>query len=81
MDLGQERGSAAGGNGIIGGGGVVSPGGVGYDINCGVRLIQTTLTENEVKPRLIELVNQLFRTVPSGVGSKGVIQSHKYRTG
>ena len=47
MDLDQERGSGTGGNGIIGGGGVVSPGGVGYDINCGVRLIQTNLTENE----------------------------------
>jgi tRNA-splicing ligase RtcB (3'-phosphate/5'-hydroxy nucleic acid ligase) len=70
MDLDR----AAGGNGIIGGGGVVSPGGVGYDINCGVRLIQTNLTENEVKGRLIELVNELFRTVPSGVGGKGVIQ-------
>jgi tRNA-splicing ligase RtcB (3'-phosphate/5'-hydroxy nucleic acid ligase) len=43
-------------------------------INCGVRLIQTNLTENEVKPRLIELVNELFRTVPSGVGGKGAIQ-------
>jgi tRNA-splicing ligase RtcB len=74
MDLDQERVSGTGGNGIIGGGGVVSPGGVGYDINCGVRLIQTNLTENEVKGRLIELVNELFRTVPSGVGGKGVIQ-------
>jgi tRNA-splicing ligase RtcB len=74
MDLDQERGSGAEGNGIIGGGGVISPGGVGYDINCGVRLIQTNLTENEVKPRLIELVNELFRTVPSAVGGKGVIQ-------
>ncbi|MGA8080884.1 MAG: RtcB family protein [Candidatus Nitrosopolaris sp.] len=74
MDLDQERGSGAGGNGIIRGGGVVSPGGAGYDINCGVRLIQTNLTEKEVKARLIELVNELFRTVPSGVGGKGVIQ-------
>jgi len=75
MDLDQERGSGAGGNGIIGGGGgVVSPGGVGYDINCGVRLIQTNLIENEVKTRLIELINELFRTIPSGVGGKGVIQ-------
>ena len=73
MDLDQERASGAEGNGLIHGGGVVSPGGVGYDINCGVRLIQTDLTENEVKPRLIELVNELFRTIPSGVGSKGVV--------
>jgi tRNA-splicing ligase RtcB (3'-phosphate/5'-hydroxy nucleic acid ligase) len=71
MDLDQEIG-IGGGNRISGG--VISPGGVGYDINCGVRLIQTNLTENEVKPRLIELVNELFRTVPSGVGTKGVIQ-------
>jgi len=74
MDLDQERGSGIGGSGIIGRGGVVSPGGVGYDINCGVRLIQTNLTENEVKPRLIELVNELFITIPSGVGGRGVIQ-------
>jgi tRNA-splicing ligase RtcB len=71
MDLDQEIG-IGGGNRINGG--VISPGGVGYDINCGVRLIQTNLTENEVKPRLIELVNELFRTIPSGVGAKGVIQ-------
>jgi tRNA-splicing ligase RtcB (3'-phosphate/5'-hydroxy nucleic acid ligase) len=71
MDL-QKIGIGRAGNRINGG--VISPGGVGYDINCGVRLIQTNLTENEVKPKLIELVNELFRTVPSGVGGKGVIQ-------
>src|SRR5215510_3657017 len=48
--------------------GVVSPGGVGFDINCGVRLLSSTLTLKEVKPKLRELVHQLFRDVPSGTG-------------
>ncbi len=51
--------------------GVVSPGGIGYDINCGVRLIRTSLTVEEVRPRLSELVERLYREVPSGVGSHG----------
>lgn len=51
--------------------GVVSPGGVGYDINCGVRLIRTNLVEAEVRARLRELVDQLFQDVPCGVGGKG----------
>lgn len=51
--------------------GVISPGGVGYDINCGVRLVRTDLTEAEVRPRLDRLMNRLFSTVPSGVGSGG----------
>ena len=51
--------------------GVISPGGIGFDINCGVRLITTNLKINEVKPRLRELVNELFRAVPAGVGAKG----------
>ncbi len=51
--------------------GVVSPGGIGYDINCGVRLLRSSLTVDEVRPRLAELVDRLFREVPSGVGSKG----------
>ena len=51
--------------------GVISPGGVGYDINCGVRLLRTKLTEDEVKPRIKELVDQLFRDIPSGLGSEG----------
>jgi tRNA-splicing ligase RtcB len=49
--------------------GVVSPGGVGYDINCGVRLLEVPLGEAEVRPRLRELIEALFRAVPSGVGS------------
>ena len=51
--------------------GIVSPGGVGYDINCGVRLILTNLSERDVKPKIKELMDKLFRNVPSGVGSKG----------
>ena len=54
--------------------GVISPGGVGYDINCGVRLLRTNLTENEVKPKIKELVNTLFHEVPSGLGSEGKIR-------
>jgi tRNA-splicing ligase RtcB (3'-phosphate/5'-hydroxy nucleic acid ligase) len=49
--------------------GVISPGGVGYDINCGVRLIKTSLTEKELRPRLKDTVNELFAAIPSGVGS------------
>ncbi|MDD1763154.1 MAG: RtcB family protein [Methanobacteriaceae archaeon] len=54
--------------------GVISPGGVGFDINCGVRLLRTNLTEKEVKPKIKELVDALFRNVPSGLGSKGKIR-------
>jgi tRNA-splicing ligase RtcB len=54
--------------------GVVTPGGVGYDINCGVRLLRTELTTTEVMPRLKELVNGLFSAVPSGVGSHGRVR-------
>jgi len=49
--------------------GVVSPGGVGYDINCGVRLLTTPLALAQVRPRIGELIDEIFRTVPSGVGS------------
>jgi tRNA-splicing ligase RtcB len=52
-------------------GGVISPGGVGYDINCGVRLIRSTLVESEVRGRLRELVRTLFRKIPAGVGREG----------
>ncbi len=54
--------------------GVISPGGVGFDINCGVRLLKTNLTEEQVKPKIKELVNVLFNNVPSGLGSKGKIR-------
>jgi tRNA-splicing ligase RtcB (3'-phosphate/5'-hydroxy nucleic acid ligase) len=55
--------------------GVISPGGVGYDINCGVRLIRTSLTEKDLLDRGIkDVVNELFRTIPSGVGKAGSIR-------
>ncbi len=54
--------------------GVISPGGIGFDINCGMRLIRTDLTVSEVKPRIRELVDILFKTVPAGVGSKGLVK-------
>lgn len=52
-------------------GGVISPGGVGFDINCGVRLVRTDLKENDVRPQLRELIRTLFQLIPSGVGSEG----------
>ena len=55
-------------------GGVISPGGVGFDINCGVRLLASTLTLDEVRPKIKELVNQLFRDIPSGAGQSGNIR-------
>ena len=51
-------------------GGIVSPGGVGYDINCGVRLVTTPLSVEEVRPKIRELCDTMFSNVPSGVGSK-----------
>ncbi len=54
--------------------GVISPGGVGYDINCGVRFIQTNLTEKDVRPKLKELVSEMYYAVPSGLGSKGRVK-------
>jgi len=55
-------------------GGVISPGGVGYDINCGVRLMATNLSIQDVRPRIRELVTILFQTIPTGVGAKGAIK-------
>src|SRR6266478_1979301 len=52
-------------------GGVISPGGVGYDINCGVRLVRSNLTYREVKHHVRTLVDDLFRNVPTGVGRSG----------
>jgi tRNA-splicing ligase RtcB len=54
--------------------GVVSPGGVGFDINCGVRLLRTNLTEEEVRPKIQQLVAELYTSVPSGVGSTGKLR-------
>lgn len=53
--------------------GVISPGGVGYDINCGVRLVQTGLVFEQIKDKLTRIVETLFSLIPSGVGSEGAI--------
>ncbi len=58
-------------------GGVISPGGIGFDINCGMRLITTNLTFKDVKPKLKELVDLLFKRVPAGVGSQGFVKLDK----
>jgi len=57
--------------------GVVSPGGVGFDINCGVRLVRTNLTETEVRARIEPLVIELFNNIPSGLGSEGKIKASR----
>ncbi|MDD4876486.1 MAG: RtcB family protein [Dehalococcoidales bacterium] len=54
--------------------GVISPGGVGFDINCGVRLLRTNLTEEEVRPKIKQLIDELFNNIPSGLGSTGKIK-------
>ncbi|MBW2513745.1 MAG: RtcB family protein [Deltaproteobacteria bacterium] len=54
--------------------GVISPGGVGYDINCGVRMATTALEKTDVLPRLEALVTQLYQQIPSGLGSTGPIK-------
>ena len=54
--------------------GVVSPGGVGFDINCGVRLLRTNLTEEEVRPKIEQLTTELYVNVPSGLGSTGKLR-------
>jgi len=54
--------------------GVVSPGGVGFDINCGVRLVRTGLRRDEVEPRLEELLHELMRRVPQGTGARGALR-------
>jgi len=54
--------------------GIVSPGGVGYDINCGVRLLSSNLKKEELTPKIKDLVAVLFNEIPSGVGSKGKIR-------
>jgi len=61
-------------------GGVVSPGGVGFDINCGVRMLRTDLTESEVRPRLRELMDTLFRQVPTGLGGGGRLRLDRRET-
>lgn len=55
-------------------GGVISPGGIGFDINCGMRLVVTNLTYDDVKPYIKQLVDRLYERVPAGVGSKGFVK-------
>ncbi|MCK4319138.1 RtcB family protein [Candidatus Micrarchaeota archaeon] len=58
--------------------GIISPGGVGYDINCGIRLVTVDLTPEEVKSKIKELCDKLFINIPSGVGSQGKLRiSHE----
>jgi tRNA-splicing ligase RtcB len=57
--------------------GVISPGGIGFDINCGMRLLATNLTYADVKPRLKQLVDRLYQRVPAGVGSTGFLKISK----
>jgi tRNA-splicing ligase RtcB len=52
--------------------GIISPGGIGFDINCGMRLMKTNLTLKEVKPKIKSIVDRMFRDVPTGVGTRGV---------
>jgi tRNA-splicing ligase RtcB len=54
--------------------GVISPGGVGYDINCGVRLMASRLSRQDVQPKIENLVTALFHKVPTGVGAKGELR-------
>ncbi|MCK4718053.1 MAG: RtcB family protein, partial [Thermoplasmata archaeon] len=54
--------------------GVISPGGVGFDINCGVRLVRTNLSAEGIKDKVHELVDSLFTNVPSGIGSSGKVR-------
>lgn len=54
--------------------GVVSPGGVGFDLNCGVRLMRSSVQVDEARPHIRELINQIFRDVPRGTGAGGPIK-------
>ena len=58
-------------------GGVISPGGVGYDINCGVRLIRTNIKLEDARKRMARLVDELFNSVPCGVGRGGIVKFNK----
>src|SRR3989344_4111437 len=58
-------------------GGIISPGAVGFDINCGMRLLTTHLTKEEVMPRIEKIVELLFANIPSGVGGAGFLRLHK----
>ena len=57
--------------------GIISPGGVGYDVNCGMHLIRTDLTLEEVQPKLDRLMTEIFRRIPAGVGAAGFIRLNR----
>jgi tRNA-splicing ligase RtcB len=57
--------------------GVISPGGIGFDVNCGMRLVRTSLTLGDVRPHLEKLVDRLFERVPAGVGSSGFLRLNR----
>lgn len=57
--------------------GVISPGGIGFDINCGMRLIATSLTRPEVEEKLHAIVDRLFERIPAGVGGHGILAIHR----
>ncbi len=57
--------------------GIISPSAVGFDVNCGMRLLTTNLTRREVKPKIKELMELLFKKIPVGVGRKGTIELGK----
>lgn len=61
--------------------GVISPGGIGFDINCGVRLLRTGLTEADVRPKVKDLVDTMFHNVPSGVGEGGLTKLSRQELG
>ncbi|PSO44565.1 MAG: RNA-splicing ligase RtcB, partial [Parcubacteria group bacterium QH_9_35_7] len=54
--------------------GIISPGAIGFDINCGMRLIRTSLEFEQVKPKLERLIDDLFATIPTGVGASGAVR-------
>ncbi len=57
--------------------GVISPGGIGFDINCGMRLLKTNLTFKDIEPKIKELTHELFKQVPPGVGAKSLFKPSK----
>jgi tRNA-splicing ligase RtcB len=59
--------------------GIISPGGVGYDINCGVRLLKTNLRKEDVLPKIKDLIYVLFNGIPSGLGSSGAIKKLSFK--
>jgi tRNA-splicing ligase RtcB len=59
--------------------GVISPGGVGYDISCGIRLLKTNIDADEISSRLEDIMYKLYSSIPKGVGSKGIIKLSKHQ--